>query len=66
MRAVIKTRMQTPADGAATSLYCATSPDVAACSGNYYDECSEKEPSKRATPELGAELWEKSEEWTSS
>jgi hypothetical protein len=38
---------------------------VAKVSGRYYDDSAEKEPSKVATPELGAELWQKSEEWTS-
>ncbi|MBV8296035.1 MAG: SDR family oxidoreductase [Acidimicrobiia bacterium] len=64
--ALMKVFMKSNEEGARTSLYCATSPEVAGDSGRYYDGCSEKEPSKRATPELGAELWEKSEEWTSS
>jgi NAD(P)-dependent dehydrogenase (short-subunit alcohol dehydrogenase family) len=63
--AVMKVFMKSNEDGARTSVYCATSPDIADDSGSYYDDCKEKEPSKRATPELGAELWAKSEEWTS-
>jgi hypothetical protein len=39
---------------------------VADASGKYYDDRAEKEPSKVATPELGTELWKRSEEWTSS
>jgi len=62
--AVMKLFMKSNEEGARTSVYCATSPDVANDSGKYYDDCKEKEPSGRATPELGAELWQKSEEWT--
>ena len=62
--AVMKLFMKSNEEGAKTTLYCATSPDVANVSGRYYDDSAEKEPSKVATPELGAELWQKSEEWT--
>jgi NAD(P)-dependent dehydrogenase (short-subunit alcohol dehydrogenase family) len=64
--AVMKLFMKSNEEGAQTSLYCATDPKLATTSGKYYDDCEEKEPSKRATPELGAELWAKSEEWTGS
>ena len=64
--AVMKVFMKSSEDGARTSVYCATSPEVANDSGKYYDDSKEKDPSKRATPELGAELWAKSEEWTAS
>jgi dehydrogenase/reductase SDR family protein 13 len=57
--------MKSTEDGAKTSLYCATSPDVAGDTGLYYDDCKEKTPSRVATPELGAELWARSEEWVS-
>jgi retinol dehydrogenase 12 len=57
--------MKSTADGAKTSLYCATSPDVAGDNGLYYDESKEKQPSRVATPELGAELWARSEAWVS-
>jgi dehydrogenase/reductase SDR family protein 13 len=63
VRPLIKLRMQSPADGAKTTLYCATSPDLSAESGNYYDECQRKEPSPTATPQLAAELWDRSVEW---
>ena len=62
--AFMKLFMKSNEEGARTSVYCATSPDVANDSGKYYDDCKEKEPSNVATPELGADLWEKSEEWT--
>jgi retinol dehydrogenase 12 len=64
VRPLIKRRMLSVTDGAATSLYCATSPDVAQASGRFYDRCAEREPSPVATPELAAELWRHSEEWT--
>jgi len=64
VRPLITRRMLTVTEGAATSLYCATSPDVAQASGRFYDRCAEREPSPVATPELGAELWRRSEEWT--
>lgn len=62
--AVMKLFMRSSEEGARTSIYCATSPDVADDSGKYYDDSKEKEPSKVATPELGGELWGRSEEWT--
>ena len=63
-RQLVTRRMLTIEQGARTSLYCATSPEVAAESGRYYDRCREAEPSKVATPELAARLWEYSQEWT--
>ncbi len=63
-RQLMTRRMLTIEEGARTSLYCATSPEVAAESGKYYDSCREAPPSKVATPELAARLWEYSEKWT--
>ena len=63
--AVMKLFMKSNEEGARTSVYCVTDPALADVSGRYYDDCAEKEPSKVATPELAAELWQKSEEWTS-
>jgi hypothetical protein len=52
-------------DGAKTSLYCATSPDVAAADGLYYDSCREKTPSALALDDaLADRLWDKSVEYT--
>ena len=62
-RAIIKRRMLTTEQGAATSLFCATSPSVAGQSGLYYDDCEVKEPSPVATPELAEALWKHSAEW---
>jgi retinol dehydrogenase-12 len=63
VRPLLTRRMLTIDEGARTSLYCATAPEVAQVSGRYYDNCAEREPSQVATPELGASLWEQSEEW---
>ncbi|HEY6078645.1 MAG TPA: SDR family oxidoreductase [Polyangiaceae bacterium] len=50
--------------GAETSLYCATSPEVADDNGLYYDECRIKEPSSAArNAELARELWQRSERY---
>jgi NAD(P)-dependent dehydrogenase (short-subunit alcohol dehydrogenase family) len=62
---IMKLFMRSNEEGAQTSIYCATAPEVANDSGKYYDDRKEKEPSKVATPELGGELWKRSEEWTS-
>jgi retinol dehydrogenase 12 len=66
VRPLMTRRMLTVDEGAATSLYCATSPDVAQDSGKFYDKCAERAPSRVATPELAAELWKRSEEWTAA
>lgn len=63
LRKVMTMFMKSTEDGARTSLHCATSPDAAAESGLYYDEAKPKKPSSVATPELAAELWERSEAW---
>jgi retinol dehydrogenase 12 len=63
-RSLIKMRMLTTEQGAVTSIYCATSPEVAAQSGLFYDKCQAREPNPVATPELGELLWKHSAEWT--
>lgn len=65
LRPLLKLRMRPPAEGARTSLYCATSPEVAGDTGLYYDDCRRKQPSRHATPALAAKLWERSETWVS-
>jgi dehydrogenase/reductase SDR family protein 13 len=65
IRPLLKLRMRSPAEGARTSLYCATAPEPASETGLYYDDCRRKEPSRHATPERAAELWERSEAWVS-
>jgi retinol dehydrogenase 12 len=63
-RDIIKRRMLTVEQGAVTSVYCATSPAVAAESGLFYDKCAVRTPSRVATPELAELLWKHSTEWT--
>jgi dehydrogenase/reductase SDR family protein 13 len=63
LRQVMKLFMKSTEQGALTSVYCATSPDVADQTGRYYDNQREKAPSKVVTPELATELWERSEAW---
>jgi retinol dehydrogenase 12 len=66
IRPLIKLRMRSPQDGARTSVYCATSAEVAAQTGLYYEDCQEKTPGDAATPELAAELWKHSEAWVAT
>jgi NAD(P)-dependent dehydrogenase (short-subunit alcohol dehydrogenase family) len=60
---LMKLFMKSTEQGAETSVYCATAPELAGVSGRYYENCAEREPSAVATPELAAELWTRSEEW---
>lgn len=61
---IAKLFMITEEEGAQTTLYCATSPEVADDSGLYYDECKARYPSRLAQdPEVAAKLWTKSEAW---
>ena len=56
--------MISPEKGAATTLHCASAPELERESGLYYDKCEAKAPSALAQdPELAATLWRKSEEW---
>ena len=64
LRSLIKLRMISTEEGAATTLHCATSASVATESGLYYDTCRSREPSKLAQDgALAAELWKRSEDW---
>lgn len=63
IRPLIKRRMISPAEGAKTTIYCATAPELATETGHYYDNCQREEPSDVATPELATELWDRSIEW---
>ncbi|MGN6871103.1 MAG: SDR family oxidoreductase [Solirubrobacteraceae bacterium] len=64
VRPLMTRRMDSPERGARTSLYCATSDEVAGETGRYYDDCRPKEPGAAATAALAAELWRRSSEWT--
>jgi dehydrogenase/reductase SDR family protein 13 len=59
----MKLRMRPTDDGAKTTLYCATSPEVADDTGLYYEDARRKEPGPSATPELGSELWDHTADW---
>ena len=64
IRPLIKLMMISTEDGAATTLYCATSPDMSNETGLYYDKCRVKEPSRAGQDgALAAELWRRSEAW---
>lgn len=55
--------MKTPASGARTSLYLATSNDVAGLSGRYFANCKETGSSQQTRdPDLASRLWGISEE----
>ncbi len=50
---------QTPAEGARTSVFCATDHAVQHISGKYWEACQVKEVFKSAqNPELGKQLWD--------
>lgn len=56
----------TPAKGARTSIYLASSPEVATVSGKYFVKCKEHRPSKAARDDAAAErLWQVSEDLVS-
>lgn len=65
IRPLMKMRMISNEEGAKTSIYCATSPEVASEDGRYYDACQERAPSTIAqNVTLAQELWETSLEFT--
>ena len=55
---------KTPAQGAETSLYVATAPELANTSGRYFADCKERQPTS-AAHDAGAarRLWNQSCEW---
>jgi len=59
-------KMISPEEGARTTIYCATAPELAAETGHYYDSCQLTEPSEQVTPELAAELWRRSADWVAA
>ena len=66
VRPLMKLRMLSTEQGAATLLYCATAPELAGESGRFYADCRERAASAVATPELARALWEHSEAWTAT
>ncbi|MBZ0251991.1 MAG: SDR family oxidoreductase [Candidatus Methylomirabilis sp.] len=63
VRAILKRRMLSNEEGARTSVYCASAPELEGVSGRYYDKCAERAPHEAATEALARELWERSEAW---
>ena len=64
VRPLMTRRMATTEEGARTPVYCATSPDLAATTGRFYDGSRERDPNPVATAELAALLWDHSEAWS--
>jgi NAD(P)-dependent dehydrogenase (short-subunit alcohol dehydrogenase family) len=61
---LVKPFMLSNEEGAATTLYCATSPECESQTGLYYDKCQVVSPSRVARDAgLAQTLWEKSEAW---
>lgn len=65
-RPIAKRFMKSPAEGARTSVYCATETGIEGDSGAYFDSCAVRAPNPVATPALAAELWERSEAWVAT
>ena len=67
VRPAIKLFMKSNEEGAATTLHCATAPELAAHDGRYYDDCKERPASPLSDDAaLARSLWEKSEAWVQS
>ena len=64
VRPIMTRFMKSTDEGAETTLHCATAPELANETGLFYDNCRQKAPNPASTPELAAELWSRSEEWT--
>jgi NAD(P)-dependent dehydrogenase (short-subunit alcohol dehydrogenase family) len=64
VRPLLTRRMLSTEEGARTSVYCATSPEVGLATGRFYIDCRERNPNPAATPELAGLLWARSEAWT--
>jgi NAD(P)-dependent dehydrogenase (short-subunit alcohol dehydrogenase family) len=63
--ALLRPFFRTPDDGAATSIYLATSPSIGGLSGRYFANCAEKRPSRAAQDgEVARRLWDMSEQMT--
>ncbi len=58
----VKLLFKSPEQGAATSVYLASSPDVAKVSGKFFEDCKERAPSGASLDQAAAErLWTASE-----
>ena len=63
IRPLMSIGMLTVEEGAQTSLYCASAPELEGQSGKYYAKCKEVATSPKVTREAASELWRRSEEW---
>jgi NAD(P)-dependent dehydrogenase (short-subunit alcohol dehydrogenase family) len=62
LRWLVTRFMITPEEGARTTIFCATAPELASVSGRYYDHERESTPSRVAQDDaLAARLWNESE-----
>jgi retinol dehydrogenase-12 len=62
LRWVMTRLMASPDEGAATTLMCATAPELANVTGRYYRNCHEGRPSRLAEDDgLADRLWDQSE-----
>ncbi len=68
LRPLLKLRgMLTPEQGARTSLYCATAPELAGQSGLYWANCQIAQPTPLGQDAaLARALWEQSERWVNA
>jgi NAD(P)-dependent dehydrogenase (short-subunit alcohol dehydrogenase family) len=64
LRPLVTSWMRSPQDGAARVLHCATAPVDELPTGAYFEKDRPKSPNKIATPDLAAELWHHSDQWT--
>ena len=65
VRKLVGLFLKSPEEGARTSLYLASAPEVEGVSGRYFERCREHTPAAHARdPELARRLWERSEELT--
>ncbi len=65
IRPLMKLGMISTEQGAVTTLYCASAPQLAGESGRYYDKCQARTPSMRGRDvTLAQELWRRSLLWT--
>ncbi len=64
IRQLYTRKMISVEEGALTTLYCATSDEVADDTGYYYDDCQRTAPNKAADNiDAASELWSRSEQW---
>ena len=57
--AQVKPPRASVAQGAATSVYCATAPEVEENAGGYFADCAPKKPSREAQdPAVARRLWD--------